>query len=113
MVFSSVTAILSYQILQLGVYAHTVAIRQGFLKYDKATLFFKKRFSLERGLLLGGVVFLAGLGIAVLIFMEWFTSNFGALSRIREAILAMTLLVVGLQTMFSSFFISFLFLERE
>ena len=113
MVFASLASILSYQILQLGVYAHTVAIKQGFLKYDKATLFFKKHFSLERGLALGGVIFLSGFAIVIYIFAEWFSKNFGALSRIREAMLAMTLLVVGLQTMFSSFFISFLFLERE
>jgi hypothetical protein len=77
------------------------------------TLFFKRRFSLERGLLLGGSIFLLGTGILISIFMEWLSRHFGALDRIRESILAMTLLVIGVQTIFSSFFISFLFLEKR
>ena len=113
MIFGSMAAILSYQILNLGVFAHTFAIKQGFLKYDNLTLFFQRYFNLEKGLILGGAVFLAGFIVMLLIFIEWFSRYFGALYRIREAILAMTLMVVGLQTMFSSFFISLLFLEKE
>jgi len=113
MVFAGIISILSYQVLHLGVYAHTFAIRQGFLRYDPVTLFFKRRFNLEKGIILGGAIFLIGFTILLFIFIEWFSKNFGALYRIRESILAMTLLVIGLQTIFSSFFISLLFLERK
>jgi glycosyltransferase involved in cell wall biosynthesis len=113
MIFAGVLSILSYQILNVGLYAHTFAIRQGFIKYDPLTLFFKGRFNLERGILAGGLVFLLGLVILTLIFIEWFSKHFGALYRIRESILAMTLLMIGLQTIFSSFFISFLYLEKR
>jgi glycosyltransferase involved in cell wall biosynthesis len=113
MVFASAMSILSYQILHLGVYAHTFAIRQGFLKYDFVTLFFKRHFNLEKGIFLGAGIFLIGFIIMLLIFLEWFSEGFGSLYRIRESILAMTMLVVGLQTIFSSFFISLLFLERK
>lgn len=113
MVFASVFCIFSYQILNLGVYAHTFAIRQGFLKYDRLTLFFQRNFNLERGLILGGSIFLLGSIITLFIFLEWFSKHFGAMYRIRESILAMTLFIIGLQTMFSSFFISLLFLEKK
>lgn len=113
MAFASVISILSYQLMNLGIFAHTFALKQGFLKYDKVTVFFQSRFSLEKGLALGGAVFLTGFVILIFIFIDWFSKNFGALYRIREALLAMTFLVIGLQTMFSSFFISLLFLERE
>ena len=112
-VFASVLCILSYQILNLGIYAHTYAIKQRFLRYDVFTLLLQRHFTLERGLLVGGVLFLIGLGINISIFVEWFGKNFGALYRIRESVLAMTLLVIGLQTIFSSFFISLLFLKRR
>jgi glycosyltransferase involved in cell wall biosynthesis len=113
MVFASAACILSYQVLNLGVYAHTYAIRQGFLRYDALTLVFKRHFNLERGIILGGILFLIGAGINTFIFVEWFSRHFGALYRIRESILAMTLTVIGLQTIFSSFFLSLLFLERK
>lgn len=113
MIFSSVICILCYQIINLGIYAHTYAIKQRFLKYDSLTLFFQRHFSLERGLILGILLFLLGFVINLFIFIEWFYKNFGPLYRIRESILAMTFLVIGLQTVFSSFFISLLFLKRK
>ncbi|RJO65034.1 MAG: glycosyltransferase family 2 protein [Candidatus Omnitrophota bacterium] len=113
MIFSSVLSILSYQILNLGIYAHTFAINQKLIRLDKFFVFFQRSFNLERGLLLGFIVFMAGLTINVLIFIEWFSNNFGALYRIRESILAMTLLVIGIQTIFSSFFISLLSLKTK
>jgi glycosyltransferase involved in cell wall biosynthesis len=113
MVFASVLSIFSYQVLNLGVYAHTYAIRQGFLKYDRLTLFFKRHFNLEKGILLGGFFFIIGIGISAFVFLEWFQKHFGALYRIRESILAMTFIVIGLQTVFSSFFLSLLFLEKK
>ncbi len=113
MVFSSVISILSFQVLNLGIYAHTFAINQGFLRYDKFTIFFQRHFNLEKGIFLGAILFFLGLLINVLIFGEWFFQNFGSLYRIRESILAMTLLVIGLQTIFSSFFISLLIIKRK
>ncbi len=113
MVFAAVLSILSYQLLHLGIYAHTFAVEQGFLKKDFFITFFQRHFNLERGLLVGFFFFVVGLTINILIFAEWFHNRFGALYRIRESILAMTLLVVGLQTVFSSFFISLLSLKRK
>lgn len=113
MVFASLMSILSHQMLHLGAYAHTFAIRQGFLKYDALTLFFKRHFNLEKGIFLGGSIFLIGFTVMLFIFLEWFSRDFGSLYRIRESIFAMTLSVIGLQTIFSSFFISLLFLERK
>lgn len=111
--FASVNTILSYQVLNLGIYAHTYAIKERLLKYDSFTLFFQRHFSLEKGLLLGLLFFMSGFLINLSVFIEWFSKHFGALYRIRESILAMTLLVIGLQTIFSSFFISLLFLKKR
>ena len=73
----------------------------------------KIHFYLEKGLLLGIIFFMSGFLINLSIFIEWFSKHFGQLYRIRESILAMTLLVIGLQTIFSSFFISLLFLKKK
>ena len=113
MVFASMLSILSYQVINLGVYAHTFGIRHGLLRYDRITLFFQRLFTLEKGLFLGGIIFLAGLIMIGAIVGEWFFKDFGVLYRIRESILAMTFMVIGLQTIFSSFFISFLFVEKS
>ncbi|MGD0337119.1 MAG: glycosyltransferase family 2 protein [Candidatus Omnitrophota bacterium] len=113
LVFASVISILSYQLLSLGIFAHTFAVEREFIKRDKFTIFFGRYFTLERGIMLGLGLFFLGSFVTFFIFVEWFSRHFGALYRIRELILAMTLLVIGLQTIFSSFFISLLFLKRE
>ena len=113
MIFASVISIFSYQVINLGTFAHIFAIRQGFLRADKLTALLQRHFNLERGLLLGGFLILIGIAITAFIVVDWFSRGFGALYRIRESILAMTLLVIGLQTIFSSFFLSLLFLERK
>ncbi len=113
MIFAAVLCILSYQVFHLGIYAHTFAIEQGFLKRDAVNLVFQRYFNLERGLVAGFLIFCVGLAINGFIFFEWFSNRFGSLYRIRESIFAMTLLVIGLQTVFSSFFISLLSLRKR
>lgn len=111
-VFFSLLSILGYQLLNLGVYAKTFAVQQNYLTDDKVISFVGKRFKLETGLFLGGVLFLIGLGINIWIFIEWWQNAFGSLYRIRESIAAMTFMILGLQTVFSSFFISLLLVRR-
>lgn len=113
MVFGSVISALSAQTLTLGLCAHTYAARRGFIREDALILFFKRHFNLEKGIVIGLLLCLIGAGINCSIFVEWLSRKFGSLHRIRESIVAMTFLVTGLQTIFSSFFISLLFLERK
>jgi hypothetical protein len=68
---------------------------------------------LERGLSIGGLLFAIGLIMNLYILFVWLGQGFGGQPRLREAILAMTLTVVGLQLVFSSFFLSLLFIKRE
>ena len=111
-VLGSLITLLGSQLIQLGIFADTFAAEQGYLMKDKVVRGIKKYFRLETGILLGTTIFLVGLGINILIFLEWWLRNFGALYKIREAILAMTFMILGLQIIFSSFFISLLTLKR-
>jgi len=113
LIFASALTILSYQIMNLGVFAHVFAINEGFIKKDRFTVAFQRHFNLEKGLIIGVFLFLVGFGINLMIFMEWYSKHFGALYRIRESVLALTLLVIGVQTVFASFFISLLAFKRK
>jgi len=112
MIFASVICILSCQIISTGIFAHALAIRNNYIKEDAIMRTISRYFNLERGLILGGLIFLIGLIMNIFIFAEWFSKYFGAFYRIRESVLAMTLLVIGLQTIFSSFFLSLIFMEE-
>ncbi|HEY3827723.1 MAG TPA: glycosyltransferase family 2 protein [Solirubrobacteraceae bacterium] len=72
-----------------------------------------RRYRLEHGLLLGGAIALAGLAMIVAVVLEWVGHGFGSLADERLAILAATLLVLGIQIIFSSFLLSILGLRRQ
>jgi glycosyltransferase involved in cell wall biosynthesis len=73
----------------------------------------RERYRLEHGLMLGGAIALVGLAAIVAIVVEWVERGFGTLAYERLAILAATLLVLGIQIIFSSFLLSILGLRRR
>jgi hypothetical protein len=73
----------------------------------------RKRYRLEHGLMLGGLITLTGTAILAAIVLEWVRRGFGSLSEERMAILAATLLVLGIQVVFASFLLSILGLRRR
>jgi hypothetical protein len=73
----------------------------------------RARYRLEHGLMLGGAITLAGLTVAAVIVIQWLDRGFGALSEERLAVLAATLVIVGVQIFFSSFLLSILGLRRQ
>ena len=68
---------------------------------------------LEHGLLLGGAISLTGFTIGLVIVIQWIDRGFGALGEEQLAIFSLTLAVLGVQIIFSSFFLSILGLRRN
>jgi hypothetical protein len=108
-----VLSLLGSQILSLGVFSRTFSYLSGFDRFDKRIEKFISGFQLEKGILYGGILFLAGTAIFISILARWIRLDFGELSEIRKALLATTLTVLGIQVVFSSFFISFLIQEKN
>ena len=96
----------------LGIYARTFAVTEHFDEQDAFLTWFWRHFSLEKGLLVGGLTFLLGLAIDVYILVLWINRDFGPLYEVRTALVAMVLLVMGAQTAFASFFLSMLGIRR-
>jgi glycosyltransferase involved in cell wall biosynthesis len=112
MVLASTLAILGYQIIFLGLYAKIYSLAEGFEEEDKAINLITKYFTLEKGLYAGMALFLAGFGINLYILLKWIAGGFGQLAEVRAALVALTLIVIGIQTIFSSFFISILLIRK-
>ena len=113
MFLGSLIALLGYQIISIGLYAKTYAINIGFEKHDKIIDFIAKYITLERGLLIGFFIFLIGFLLSLRIFLYWVSTGFSALDEIRSLIFTFTFLLIGIQTMFSVFFISLLLIEKK
>ncbi len=104
MIFSSMLTILGFQLVNLGLFAKSYAIAEGFEKKDSFFSNFYKFFNLEKGILVGGVFVITGLFIAFSIIRQWLV--FGSMSQERAELFASTLIIIGIQVIFSSFLIS-------
>jgi hypothetical protein len=100
MFVGSLMASLGTQVLLLGVFARSAENVPQWL-------------NLERGLVVGSLVFTEGFVVNLAILVHWIATGFGPLFAIRLAILALTLMVVGAQVLFSSFYLDLLRAARD
>ena len=102
-----------FQVLLTGFSAKAYAFTHRFAPDDRMIQIFYRYFSLEEWLVGGAVIFLIGLGIDSAIFATWVQHHFRDLFAVREAVLALTLMVIGLQVVFSSFLLSILNINSQ
>jgi hypothetical protein len=112
-VLFALSAILGYQTLLFGVFARTWLPVGPDGGDDRVQQWFDRNYSLERGLLGGGVLFLVGFAIDAAVLVHWLLKGLGPINSLRPALLAMTLMMVGAQTGFASFFLSLVRAERS
>jgi glycosyltransferase involved in cell wall biosynthesis len=104
--------IVGTQVLALGLCAHaygTYFMGERDPWFDRM----RARFRLEHGLLLGGLFTLVGLVMGAVIVATWIAHGFGSLADERLAVVAASLIIVGIQIFFSSFLLSILGLRRR
>lgn len=101
MFVGSLLASLGTQLLTLGLFATSW----------RAT---PRWFTLERGLVVGGLVLGVGVAANAVILSHWLRAGFaGPLDAVRLAIFALTAMVVGAQVLFSSFYLDLLRTTRD
>src|SRR5205807_5594890 len=96
LIAGALLAIVGTQIVALGICAHaygTYFMGETDRWFDRM----RARFRLEHGLLLGGTVTIAGVVLGGFILVDWITRGFGPLAEERLAVLAATLIIVGIQ----------------
>ena len=104
--------IVGTQVLALGLCAHaygTYFMGEQDPWFDRM----RARFRLEHGLLLGGAFTLVGVVMGGLILATWIAHGFGSLADEHLAVIAATLMIVGIQIFFSAFLLSILGLRRN
>jgi glycosyltransferase involved in cell wall biosynthesis len=116
LVYAAALTLIGVQTTTFGVFTRIYAVAKGYLPPDDRLNRFGGRFRLERGLLLGAAVLLAGLIAAAISLAWWRQRDFGALDaehQLRLVVPAALGLVLGSWIILSSFFLSILGLDRE
>jgi len=112
MIFGVIFTLMGAQILSIGAFAKVFSYAE---RFDRGTVSLKRvlrRVTLESGLLLGGLLFLAGLAGCAWVTWQWASSGFGPLFQVRQILFWSMWLFLGVQVIFASFFLSMLGISR-
>lgn len=112
----SMCQVVGLQVTMFGVFTRTFAIAEGLLPPSAFWIKLATRFTLEKGIMLGMLVLVMGLILLIRSILFWKAANFGVIpfsQGLRQVIPAVTLTTIGVQVVFSSFFLSILGLPRK
>ena len=112
LIFGSILTIIGFQTIATGIYMKAYAAVHGLCEKEG---FIKKMLdyhSLEKELIIGTALLLIGVAMGMKVVLTWISIGFGSLSEIESAVIAMVLAAIGLQTIFTSIFLSVLLLRE-
>jgi len=116
LLFAAASLIIGFQAIVFYMFAKTHAIRSGLLPEDPVVARIRDVLRLEVALLVGGLAVMAGLVLALQAVGVWDEASFGRLDleeSLRKVIPSTTLLILGLQIMFSGCLLSVLQLDTR
>jgi glycosyltransferase involved in cell wall biosynthesis len=104
MVAGSLLTIAGYQVTSLGAFATSATdpIRR---PDNRVTAVLADRISVEQGLALGGLLLMGGVGYSLVLVATWLRQGYNALPPLTHDILAFTVIVLGVQTVFAALFV--------
>jgi glycosyltransferase involved in cell wall biosynthesis len=116
LLYSTSTLLVGFQFVVFYGFTKVFAVTQNLLPKSKRFNSLFKYINLEKGLVLGFITTLIGLGLSIYGFFLWSRNNFGVLevqTTLRLIIPAVTTIIMGVQIVLFSFFFSILGLKDE
>jgi glycosyltransferase involved in cell wall biosynthesis len=115
LLYSSTAMTIGFQIVMFALFTKVFGISEGLLPEDRRLNRIFKYLNLETGLISGCILLIMGTAASVYAFGIWGQNDFGSLNPTETmpiVIPGVTCLALGIQTIFSSFFLSILGLKR-
>ena len=113
MIFGVIFSLLGAQIICIGFFAKVFSYAERFDRNPISLKRMLRRVKLEHGLLLGAALGLLGFAGDVWVFVQWARSDFGPLNQVRWVLFWSLWFFLGVQLIFSSFFLSMLGISRD
>ena len=116
LLYAFVSMLLGFQLIAFATFTKVFAITEGLLPEDPRLTRAFRWITLETGLVVGGLLMLLGIGGSIFAVSGWAKESFGALDTehtLRIVMPSVFSLTMGVQIVFSSFFLSILGLSRR
>ncbi len=112
LILGSLLLVIGYQMLLAGLYFAAFGVAYGVSSSSKLTNKLMSYHSLEKELLLGFLLLAFGMVLGVEVLLGWRAAGFGGLYQTQNAMMALILSILGIQTIFSGMFLSLLLLNN-
>jgi glycosyltransferase involved in cell wall biosynthesis len=116
MVYASAMIVVGFQAILFAIFARVYAMIEGFLPAQPKLEDLMERVTLETGLIAGAVLILGGVVLAVVVLAIWGGTGFNELNyrdTLRLVIPSSTMLMLGVQTVLGSLFLSILGIRQS
>lgn len=116
LLYAGAFIIVGYQAVSFGIFTRAYAVQAGFLPAKDSLNKVTDIVSLELGLIIGFLILCAGLGGTFYSVYVWEQSHFGQLDYsqiLRIVIPSVVAIIIGLQTVLSSFLLSVLSVNKK
>ncbi|ADG89866.1 dolichol-P-glucose synthetase [Thermobispora bispora] len=116
LVGASAMVVIGYQAVLFAIFTKVYAAEEGFLPQDKRVRRLVDVITLERGLLVGGLLAVAGFGGLIASLVHWGERGFGELipaESLRLVVPSATAFMMSCQTIFATLFVSILGIRRS
>jgi hypothetical protein len=109
---ASLFTLLGANVVGFGLLARLIGVKRNPVAEDSAIGRLLSWFSLERGLVIGGLLAGAGLAVDSWLLSAWIASSFGDMAgTAHHAFVATTLMLLGVNVAFASFLLNMLRVE--
>ena len=116
LIYAGTAVIIGFQAIVFGLLTRVYGMQHGFLPRRAFIETFTGAGVLEKGLVLGAIVFLLGLAGSIYAVVQWKGTGYGALvypQILRVVIPSATAIVLGFQVMLAAFFLGVLMISRK
>ncbi|MDD5193950.1 MAG: glycosyltransferase [Candidatus Nanoarchaeia archaeon] len=112
MFLSALFIIIGYQLIIFSAFAKSYSITH--LNEESQLMNQLYQYiTIEKASVVGIILAILGATIYLFILVKWLKTSFGNLNEIKNSIFALTLIIIGIQTIFSSFMLSILGIKEK
>ena len=111
-ILGSILLIGGVQVIIMGINTEVFSMINGYNEKSPLMAFFLTYHSLEKFLVLGGALIFAGILLGGFIIVNWIRESFGEISQISTGVVSLSLIIIGIQVISCSIFISMMLLNN-